>query len=148
MKKFQYLIIIIVPVLVCYWAYLNFNGQILRPAQYALGATAVLLGLFRLRLLKNEKKNSGLSEEEYLLKQAGGAGALLSQSITTRVLGWLCVIAPVILVVVTLLGTRSLKATAFVALLLGVICIPCAIGCFRVATRSRRIAEHAGAKIW
>lgn len=104
--------------------------------------------LVRLRQLQKERQNSGLSEEEFLLKQAGGASALLSQSITVRAIGWLCVVGPLLLVSIVLIGTKSLSATAMATLLLAVISVPCAIACFRSAAKSRRVAKSAGAKVW
>jgi hypothetical protein len=128
------------------WSY-HRSGDSFRAIRYAIYVVAFLMGLFRLHQLRNEKKSSGLSEGEFLLRQAGGATALLSQAVTTKAIGWFCVVAPAILAIFIFLATKSLQPTAIAALLLAVVCVPCAIGCFRIAAKSRRAAEDAGEKL-
>jgi len=115
---------------------------------HALGLVAAcgcLVQLFQLRLAR---KRSGLSDDEFMLKQAGGAEALMSQSTLTRAIGWLCVVAPVLLVLFIILISSSLGTVVLAATILGVICLPCAVACFRSASRSQRVAKQAGAGVF
>lgn len=147
MKRLLYFVILPVSVLIFFWSYQT-SGQLLKSFQHAMATAAFLMGLLRLYQLRQDKKNSGLAEDEYILKQAGSATSLMSQSITVRAIGWLCVVLPIVLVLITFMATKSLQLTVIISIVLSVFCVPGAIWLFRIAARGRRVAEAAGAKLW
>jgi hypothetical protein len=146
-KKFLYLVVASIALATFAWS-ISGDGDVLRALKLAVALGVLPLVWVGLRYQRNEKKESGLSEDAFLLKQAGGITELLSQSITVRAIGWLCVAGPIILVLVILMGTKSFSLSVMAAVLSEIICIPCAVGCFRSAAKSRRAAEQAGAKTW
>ena len=151
MKKRQiilYFVVIPIAFVVFWWSYQRSGGEIFRPAQYAIGVAGLLSGTLVLYRTRLERKSSGLSDEEFLLKQAGGASALLGQSGTVRMIGWLCVAVPVVMLIIVAMTMPPVRLFIFLLAVLASICTPIACVCFQYSSKWRRIAEHAGAKVW
>lgn len=146
MKKSLLLVVASIALPTFAWS-LGRDGDLLRALNLAVALGVLPLVWFGLRHQRNEMKKSGLSEDEFLLRQAGGARELLSQAKMVRAIGWLCVIGPIVLVLIVFMGTNSFSLGAMAAVASEIFCIPCAVGCFRSAAISRRTAEQAGAKI-
>lgn len=129
-------------------AYWFSNGDLAFSGRVSFSLLALLAGPYAFYRLRFERKASGLSEEESLLKEAGGASGLLSQAVTARAIGWLLIALPVILMSVVAMGTRSFSLALTTILVVALPCVPFAYACFRYSTKWRRVAENAGAKIW
>jgi hypothetical protein len=129
-------------------AYWLSNGDLAFSAKVSFSLLALLAGPFAFYRLRFERKASGLSEEEYLLEEAGGASDLLSQAVTTRAIGWLLIAMPVILMAVVAIGTKSFSLALIPLLVVAPLCLPFAYVLFRHSTKCRSVAENAGAKIW
>jgi hypothetical protein len=144
-KKFLSFVVASIALSTFAWS-LSRDGDVLRALNLAVALGILPLVWFGLRHQRDEMKKSGLSEDEFLLKQAGGARELLDQAKTVRAIGWLCVVGPIVLVLIVFMGTNSFSLGAMAAVVSEVFCIPCAVGCFRSAAKSRRAAEQAGVK--
>jgi hypothetical protein len=112
---------------------------------------AILLGTFlstlwSLVLLKRHKRASGLSEEEYMLLEAGGAKKLLAQASLVRAISWIFFVLPVLLVIVAALAIRSVAFVLSMVSMLGILCIPFAVYCYKDSSKRRLVAESALAK--
>lgn len=147
-KRAFYVVVLPIVLMVFLWSYQRSAGDLLSSFRLAITVGALLSGVLVLYRMHLEKKNSGLSEEEFLLQQAGGAHALLDESVTVRAIGWLCIIVPTALFLFTLIATKSFRIPVITLLVSLPICTPCAFACFRFASKRRRIAQQAGAKIW
>jgi small-conductance mechanosensitive channel len=129
-------------------AYGYSNGDLAFSGRVSFTLLALLAGPFAFYRLRSEEKACGLSEEEWLLKEAGGASGLLSNAVTARAFGWLIIALPVILMLVIAMGTKSFSLALMIMLVVALPCVFAAYVCFRQSRKWRRIAENAGAKIW
>jgi hypothetical protein len=133
---------IFLPVLlVSFWVLFWLGADFLLAIKWAAILAAISVGLFQLRQRKVDQIATGLSEDEYLLKEAGGALQLLAQSGNVKAIGWFFIFMPIISVIAFALITKSLVGTLEFALLFGLICIPFGIYCLKNAEKTRRIAE-------
>ncbi len=146
-KKFVNFVLAPLALTVLLLSYIKYDVSL----SVAISLTAIVSTLstcaFDIYQRKVELKQSGLSEAEYMVAEAGGSRTLFGQAVTVRAIGWLCIIVPVLLLAFVMLGTRSLSVLIVIASVLGLICIPCAWGCFRLARKMQRAAEDAGSKI-
>ncbi len=141
---------VVLPVLFAAFAWLYFISGVdfIRALTNALFIAYVILALGLLYSKWVERKQSGLSEDEYILKQAGGANALLDGASFMYAIGWFCLIAPTLLTLILFIAVKSNVPALISLFVTGPICIPCAVACFVSASKRRRIAERAGATIY
>lgn len=146
--KRHFLFVVLPSFLACFaWFYLSVHGGMLKSIAFGLSIAATLTAIFRLYKLRLDKKQSGLSNDNYLLKQSGGANGLLNDASLVHAIGWVCIIVPILLVLFCLIAGNR-QAAVIAGIVSGTIGIPSALACFLVAARTRRVAKNAGAKIW
>ena len=123
------------------WAYKISHGNSLQSFSLAVKVILAFVAVNVWLKLREEKKASGLSNDQFMLKKAGGPEELLKQAKKTRVIAF--VLAAMPLGVVVLTAGKSLVAGLVVGGLLGVIFIPCAAYLFWIARKTVRVAEQA-----
>jgi hypothetical protein len=148
-RKKQALLVLLPVVIVAFICALSPDGSCLSAfsIKLALALGALTLAVFKLRQMKTERKASGLSEEDYLLKQAGGRVQLLSQASTVRAIGWFFAALPIVTTLAGMLITKSLIYASITLVLIGVPCIALGVYCLRAAESSRRAAARSAVKV-
>lgn len=124
---------------------LLFDGNCLNAftIKLAFGLAAMAVAVSELRRSKAQKIASGLSDDEYLIKQAGGRIQLKSQAGTVKALGWFFIAISIFPTGVLLLITRSLSYAVVPLVLIGVLCFALGINCLQSAERSfRAVARY------
>jgi VIT1/CCC1 family predicted Fe2+/Mn2+ transporter len=111
---------------------------------FVLGAIAVAVS--ELRRMKAERTASGLSDDEYLLKQAGGRLQLKSQASTVKAIGWFFIALSIVPTLALLLITRSVSYAVVPLVLIGALCFALGVNCLRHAERSLRAAARSAVK--
>ncbi|MDP1657597.1 MAG: hypothetical protein Q8K91_05635, partial [Hylemonella sp.] len=89
----------------------------------------------------------GLSEDEFMLREAGGATKLLIQASTVRAIGWVFFILPIFLTAIGAIAMKSVFYTLVTGALMGIVCIPFSVYCFKYSAKQRHVAERARTKI-
>jgi hypothetical protein len=123
------------------------HGDLGKKFKFALILAALPVGWLRLRQLKSDQTKSGLSEDEFLLKKAGGRLQLMSQASTVKAIGWLFIALPIAMALTLMIIMKSLDLTLVVVLVfIGILCVPFGVHCLRTAERNRWAAIRGATK--